>query len=619
MEKLRSKIFACFLALALVLLTTPIGLNVDTQNKSIEIQSNKAHAVVPVAGAAAAALLSEMAAAAGMTVSEFVVSTVGMIAVGTGMGIATNGGINYGNDAAVNLGNLMDAADYPAWETLSSESQEAWGNKEYYDSAKYNSLLDAFGLGDARERFYSSGGGFEFTADETDRLAQIGRIGQNWINNGSNTVDSILESLSPDTQETIVNYIGHGSFKEIDGTKINGWPSGLATDLFVNSGDYCLLKHGPRKYNDAMQIGYVQVQSTSDVYYLVCVEPSGDFRSYGIYMFSKSGFNFGWTNQNIPVDQPANLNQVSMTTQSATATYQGNTYYYGYLTSSGTGFNTKCECTMAINYINWKNRDILAVLPLLLFNDDSILDGIGPTEPNVEGYPDNIGDDGQTEIYMPALGINPNNTWNEYTTQPETPPDTGDEVDLTEIIELLKRFHFTVDYNLLVQDNPLRSAVLEIVSTLNKFKFYNVTGQLKVHDEGVYEGLGDIGGILRQIQSTLSSFFVTDTATDVIGDLDFPDLGDKAVDLVDTISTLAPFGAMLLISEVISILSQVGKIQSPSMVFDFNFMPGEQLDLVIDVSWLDDAKPVINVFCIVTLIVALAGATARLVELEAAA
>ena len=651
MQTLRSKILACFLALSLVLLTTPVSLNFDTHNKSIEIQPNQAHAVLPI-GAAAAAFLADIAAASGLTVSELVTTVVGMTAVSTGMGIAREAGINYGNAASVNLGNLIDAADYPAWDTLSEEQQESWGSKENYDSAKFNSLLDAFDLGDARDRFYSSdGGNVDYTSDELTRLEQLGSIGQNWIKNGSNTVQNIIDSMNPQYQNVFQNFIGRSTYKKITGADYDNWPSGAPDELYINVGNYCMIKSGPDASNRYI---YMQTQSTADVYYIVMYRNYGNGRyaSKNIYMFSKSGFKFGSNTKTIAADKPVVLDPVSATTDSremnGTGDYSGKFYYNGGYVSEG-GSSDYVESTMMANQftgtnLSWVNQ----VEQIILFSEDATA-GLGSATPDIVGYPEDILTQGDTNIYFPSTGIVPGTNWQDYETQPETPPIIDEEVDLTEIIELLKRFHFTVDYNLLVQDNPLRSAVREIASSLDRFNFYSQygelkvhdqrlqdalslllgkfqfysTGQLKVHDEGVYDAIGDmsrtLGGLLNQIQATLSGFFVTDTATDVIGDLNFPDLGDKAVDLVDTISTLAPFGAMFLISELVAILSQVGKIQSPSMVFDFNFMPGQEYGLTVDLSWLDDAKPIINLACIVTLIVALAGATARLIELEAAA
>lgn len=643
MQTLRSKILACFLALSLVLLTTPVSLNFDTHNKSIEIQPNQAHAVLPI-GAAAAAFLADIAAASGLTVSELVTTVVGMTAVSTGMGIAREAGINYGNAASVNLGNLIDAADYPAWDTLSAEKQESWGSKENYDSAKFNSLLDAFDLGDARDRFYSSdGGNVDYTTDELTRLEQLGSIGQNWIKNGSNTVQSILDSMNPQYSAVIQGFIGHSTYKKIIGSDFQDWPSNAPSELYINVGNYFLVKSGP----NGNRYRYLQTQSSGDVYYVLLYTASGN-QYQTITMFSKSGFSFGSNSKNFDVGEDVVLTPVTPNTQAREYSYNGNTYYRDGITSNG-GSYYFAESTMQGNVITSSDTSWLTdVIPLILFSKGAT-SGLGAVEPDIVGYPEDILTQGDTNIYFPSTGIVPGTNWQDYETQPETPPIIDEEVDLTEIIELLKRFHFTVDYNLLVQDNPLRTAVREIASSLDRFNFYSQygelkvhdqrlqdalslllgkfqfysTGQLKVHDEGVYDAIGDmsrtIGGLLNQIQATLSGFFVTDTATDVIGDLNFPDLGDKAVDLVDTISTLAPFGAMFLISELVAILSQVGKIQSPSMVFDFNFMPGQEYGLTVDLSWLDDAKPIINLACIVTLIVALAGATARLIELEAAA
>lgn len=616
MEKFRSKILACFLAFALVVLTTPICLNFDTRKNSIEIQSNKAHAVVPVAGAAAA-FLAEIAAASGLTVGEFVATVAGITTIGTGMAIATDAGINYGNDASVNLGNLIDAADYPAWDSLTQEQQEAWGTREYYDSAKFNSLLDAFDLGDARERFYSSAGGnIDYTSSETATLEKIGSIGANWINNGSNTITSLLDSMRPTYLQDVSNYVGHSTFKNVIGSDIEGWPSTAPESMYVNIGDYLLVT---RYYSGTNKNWYYQVQASDDVYFIIYSGPQ--YYTY-VFMFSKSGFSYGYNYKTLGVNDPLVLDSVNVNSQAETRTYQDKTYYYKTIAISQGGYSFK-ECNMAYNTSsNNPTNYVNQVIPLILFNDD-ITGSLQGITPDIVGYPEDIQEQGDTNIYFPSVGIVPGTDWNDYETAPDTPPIIDEEVDLTEIIQLLQRFHFTVDYNLLVQDNPLRSAVMELVSIMNKFTFYAGTGQLKVHDEGVFDSIGDmgsyLGGLLQQIQTTLSGFFVTDTATDVIGDLDFPDLGDKAIDLVDTISTLAPFGAMFLISELVAILSQVGKIQTPSMVFDFNFMPEHEYNLTVDLSWLNDVKPLINFACILTLIVGLAGTTARLIELEAAA
>lgn len=608
MEKFRSKILACFLAVALVVLTTPISLNFDTSNNSIDIQTNKAHAVVPVAGAAAA-FLAEVAAASGLTVSEFIATVAGVSAVGVGMGIATDAGINYGNSASVNLDNLIDAADYPAWDTLSAETQEAWGTKENYDSAKFNSLLGAFDLGDARDRYYSGGGNIDYTEEETSILTRLGRIGSNWINNGSNTVSDLLSTLSSDSQAVYNTFYGVSTNETINSSDVNGW-TGDSFNVILYKTAYVKFAENRGSYG----YWYYQRATGNEVYTVLYRDNSTNY--INTFFFSKSPFMYGYNAKGTDTNINVQLNPVSLNRTSSEKTWNDNIYYTAEIKQSVAGTIEENNLVLSTGF---ESSEINSLAKYLLFNEDL---NIGQAPVSVQDYPEDVSSEPDQQIYFPALGINQNMNWNDFTEQPETPPDSGG-TDLTEVIELLQRFHFTVDYNLLVQDNPLRSAVMELVSGMNRFSFYAGTGQLKVHDEGVFDAVGDLGtylgGLLNQIQATLSGFFVTDTATDVIGDLDFPDLGDKAVDLVDTISTLAPFGAMFLISELVAILSQVGKIQTPSMVFDFNFMPEHEYNLTVDLSWLADAKPIINVACILTLIVALAGTTARLIELEAAA
>ena len=643
--KFRTKILACFIALSLVALTLPVRLDFNTLDKRVELKANEAEAVVPVAGAAAA-FLAEIAAASGLTVGEFVATIAGITAVGTGMGIAIDEGINYGNDASVNLGNLIDAADYPAWDSLTSEQQEAWGSKEYYDSAKFNSLLDAFDLGDARERFYSSSGGnIDYTSSETSRLEQLGRIGQNWINNGSNTVNDILSSFSVGGQQYLKDSFTLNT-AVIHGSDYAGWPENAPSTVVLTYASKIYTQR--QTSNTNMQ--YAVIQTDKPVYmlpYTFSYTTGGD-QYYGSLVFDANEFNYNYATVNYsPVNgvfPEPNLSTIN--TQPTQQTYNDKIYYEA-TASMGKKFNNTIANFESNGYLTSAQITALRnAIPLILFGENL---NIGSAPVDIVGYPEDISQDGDLNVYFPATGIVPGSDWQDYETQPDTPPIIDEEVDLTEIIELLKRFHFTVDYNLLVQDNPLRSAVMEIASSVNRFNFYTQygelkvhdqrlqdamslllgnfqfysTGELKVHDAGVYSAISDmsnyLGGLLTQIQATLSGFFVTDTAGDIIGDLDFPELGDKAADLVDTISTLAPFGAVALLSELVAILSQTGKIAKPEMTFDFDFMPDQQYEVQIDLSWLDDVRPVINVFCIITLVIGLYGCTARLIELEAAA
>ena len=619
----RSKILACFISVALIAVTLPVRLDFNALDKRVELKANEAEAVVPVAGAAAA-FLGEVAAACGLTASELVATVVGTVTVASGLNFARETGVEFGNTAADNLRNVINAAGYPDWDELTQEEQEDWGTEENYNAAKFNELADAFGLGETRDEYYSNyassgGGNIDYTESESHTLEKLGRIGTRWVNGASNTVQDLLDSLQPDYMQTLQNYTGYSTtFKEYYRSDYSLWPSSAPNSLFVGSGSYYRVI---RTYYGSSSMNAIYVTASSSTVYWLIYKSVGPYNTQlVIHPFSKEGFNYGSNIKTysasgvVPADPAVNTN-----TNATKYTVNEHDIYVGSGAGGSIDSNSQLlESTFPVNNVtvgSWEHQ----VMEQILYGDDQI----GDWPVDVVGYPDNISEDADKEIYYPTGGIVPNINFNAFETAPEENPGTGGGTDLSEVIELLQRFHFTVDWNLLVQDNPLRNAVLEIVSAMNHFHFYNSTGQLKVHDEGVFDAISDmssyLGGLLTQIQSTLSGFFVTDTAGDIIGDLDFPDLGDKAADLVDTISTLAPFGAMALLSELVAILSQTGHISKPEMSFDFNFMPDHEYDITIDLSWLDDVRPVINVFCIITLIVGLYGCTARLVELEAAA
>lgn len=610
--RFRSKILSCFLAIALVMACVPV--NVETsENGFIRLSVNEADAN-PVAVAGALAFLESAASAAGLTSAQFVATCAGIATISTGMAWGRQEGIKMGDSLSDNLDNLIDAADYPAWESLTSEQQNSWGSQENYNAAKFNSLMGAFGLENERDEFYSSGGAnFEWQDNAQDRLNQLGRIGSNWVNNASNTVQDLISTLTPNSQSVFETYYGVSDSRLINGSDYSNWPANAPNNIYVTNGNYFYYEVRVEGYG--ARTTYYQKATGSDVIWITIY--SGTTMS--VWCCSKQSFMFGQNSKTLyDSNNPGQvvLVPVSLNETSSEKTINGNTFYV--IGTSTSGISSYRNSNMNINVFSSviNANDMYKMMEQILFGPDL---NLGALPVDVVGFPEDIEEEPDTDIYFPSLGISPSITWDEYQTEQDSGSSGGGEsVDLTEIINILRHFQWYASGALKVYDAQLDATSKEIVSNLNKFTFY-ANGVLKVHDEGVYDLLTDIQSTLLGIKASVDRFFLSQTTSDVIGDLDFSELGQKSTTLLETISSLAPFGALLLLSDLIAILSQTGKISKPELVFPFRFMPGSDYSVTIDLSWLDDAKPIINAMCIITLLVGLYGVTARLIELEAAA
>lgn len=541
--------------ISITLLFAPFNVNII---KGALIEKNEAHAVAPVF-AGASAFLAEMATAAGFaSAGDFVATIAGVTAVGTGMNIATGAGINYGNTAADNLEALIDAADYPAWDTLSSSEQTAWGSRENYDSSKFNSLMTAFGFGDAYGRYQNGwgqggNGEFSFTGTEQTTLDKIKSIGDNWANGIGNTIDDIRSGNWISSNDVIGWYPATAG--TYDGSSDSNWPSNWPNTV---------------RFIESQTANYVDSQGRSKTYITnVPVRMLSTYNSstgsYIGYLISNSTFTY----------------KLSTSSSWQTPNYNsGNNYYiFNWTSSSNTNLPiTTISSSSNGNYVLGK----IANGTVDLEEPQEILDYPATDIEN--------GDLNQTVIYFPASGIDSSTNWDDFLTYQEEITE-----DLSGIITLLRH----------------------IDSDLHKFNFYN-DGLLKVHDEGVFDELSDIYLLLMEISSKIVS---NDTASapEIIGDFDFDDIADRVPNLLEVIENVAPFGAMLVLTELYTVLSIIDPIDDPEFVVPFQFGGlDDNLEVTIDLSWMDDIKPVINFFCILMLLLAMTRVTMRIVELEAA-
>lgn len=95
-------------------------------------------------------------------------------------------------------------------------------------------------------------------------------------------------------------------------------------------------------------------------------------------------------------------------------------------------------------------------------------------------------------------------------------------------------------------------------------------------------------GVLKQIRDLLS----VSNPDELVGDFDSVEFDTNVDNLVSRIATVAPFGALLMVSAELDILHSVSAIQNPSFVIPFEFFGQETV--TIDLSFLADAKPLFN-------------------------
>lgn len=499
---------------------------------------------------------------AGISSGDFV-STVAMIGtVATGASFGTIDGLKLGQGLEDSLNNLIEAADYPDYSTLSAEQQQSWGTKENYDAAKFNSLMNAFGLGDARDGWYASGGGnFEWTDDWKQRLQIIGNIGSNWANGAGNTVQSVLSSLDGQNYQTVFQtYTGlsESTFTEVNITDEN-WPSDLPRTFNVGKSNQVYINVNNRNY-------YYYTAST-EVYWIITAW-TGSQGGFYLTGFAENGFSYGSSTSGTPPTE--------LTRTASTKTYSGNTYYdfetgiqVFYLTS----ISTTPPYTQVSNQTTASN--LCRMNGYVLFDYNPVIE-----DDKIEGYPEDVTtpDNEATVIYFPLVGLKPDTTWGDLATSNSSP-----DLDLDGIIELLQQF-----------------------------KFY-ATGQLKVHDEGIYHSLTDIS---LQLETIISKMGLNNNSGSQIQQFDWGPFQTKSELLGEELENLAPFGAIFLVSNLVETVAEIAVISEPVIEIPFNFFDGHEEHITIDLAWIDDGRAVINVFVILSLMLSLAAVSMRFIEIE---
>lgn len=402
-------VMLCGVALACI----PMDFRNSTSNEHspkvplfVEVHLNAAYAYDVSDAPYASALLTNYAESAGLTDNEFVVTVFNALTASTGANLldATRDvSWSFADNLASNLDSLTDAADYPAWDTLSDADKTAYGNKENYDKSKFNSLLDAFGFGETTDGFYSSGGGtFEPETGILRKLQQIGNIGRNWITGGGNLISSVNELLSSDGKNVIGAWLGYVPSQYVEKNTGGTWPS--TVDL---PGLYVSVANGYRFVytNSAGKQTVREYICNANVYWIVCGNQSSYPRNY--FCFSKYAFTYTSNNY---------------THYATEKTYNGMMYYVGGGSWGGsnlTAGETVNDSLPLSLYTSVRDDIQNKIIPMILFSQELTPQSVYPS---ITDYPDTPSSN--TVIYAPNIVNNTNNTWNNYITQPEQPrPD----------------------------------------------------------------------------------------------------------------------------------------------------------------------------------------------------
>lgn len=124
--------------------------------------------------------------------------------------------------------------------------------------------------------------------------------------------------------------------------------------------------------------------------------------------------------------------------------------------------------------------------------------------------------------------------------------------------------------------------------------------------------------IIKDLSKIIGLISVPEPAVQnqIIGQFDWGAFNQRSSDMLDNISELAPFGAIALVAAEFNVIAEVNAITNPQFDMPFKFS-GSNNHVVIDLGWLDDARPLFNFFSILMLIMMLTSITMDYVREEA--
>lgn len=417
----RGVIRATFLTFPMVIFLTlalsPLSANIDNSG-NVSVQRCEAYAdVTPTEFGYQ--FLEAVAGEAGLSVNDTVATITGITASSTGLVIANTTGIVFGTSGNRALENLAEAADYPDWSTLTAEQQTSWVTKENYDASKFNALLDAYGLDQDRDRFYSTGGqNFEFSQNAIDNIKRLGRIGNNWGSNIGVAFSDLVDAIT--NRNKIISWfpVSDSNNLVFDASSVENWPSGLPTrvNYAIGADPYgCYFQDGARIYSFK--------DMSSPVYGVLWIErnPGSPNTTIRLDAFSKSPFTLrsGW------IEVGSNNSSYSEQ-QSNEYIYKGQTYHYvsknnslGYYIGSFGLEANEISNPASISY---------SYMYHILYSETQS-GGASPEVEELPEYPEQEIPE-STIIYYPSEGVNPTVDWPKYI-EPQRPKSEYNPDDQT--------------------------------------------------------------------------------------------------------------------------------------------------------------------------------------------
>lgn len=348
--------------------------------------------------------IEKLADEAGLDSGRFVVSAVTSASYVSGNPLWV-GTVNLSSDLVHALDNIVEAADYPAWDTLSQAQKELYGSKKNYDARKFNSLMRGFGYSGVYDDFIGSGGGnLDLSTELKGKLGQLGRIGSLWAS-GAGVIVGQLQGL---VNAAFVNgWVPQSDGSVIDGSDVDGWPSGVNKFLYGYPFVTC---HTNSRYRT---IGTDNSNAIVFPFYR------------NVFAISKTPFNLGSSLNSSSYIPITNFNFAA-----ESSVVNGETVYYKNVTSSDWHDYDQTDNGSLPAFLNTNENK--AKLAYLILYGDVKREG----NEKIEGYPEGEEDD-DTPTYFPKDGIDGDTSWNTITTppggsvepRPETPFNPGNQTD----------------------------------------------------------------------------------------------------------------------------------------------------------------------------------------------
>lgn len=338
--------------------------------------------------------IESLAVKSGLDPGSFVVTAVTTASYSTGIPLFKTTA-KLDDDLATALGHLVDAADYPDWDTLDQGQQSIYGNKKNYDASKFNHLMAAFGYESAYEEFKGSGGGnLDLSKDLESKLGVFGRIASTWMAGGANSVRALVDTVSdiakiktfPVSSSSVLSFEPQGSY----------YPSSYPDSIGVNQG------YGFFYSNTRVWV----VSASSEVFYLVYWNTSN--RSFEWLMFSLGNFTVSYGFE----DDPQIVRNANQKTK-------GNDVFYTYgLVSAYSAGSTLDPSVVTVPFRLNTGSFNDNLVHEFLFEADVVA---GDSDERIPGYPEDGVVNPEQETYFPEQGLDKDTTWPIITTSPGEP------------------------------------------------------------------------------------------------------------------------------------------------------------------------------------------------------